>query len=288
MRKNTEQTSLNGLWGWIKKHVHSIAAVATALGFAALAATLETIVAADGGPGEGEDGWKTYEPTGGEKLILDNWAENKFKPYFETLVAKVKAVFETNSFESQINVINDVLKNMSIVTIYYSNNNPEGLSQNGVNIRIELIEIIFAPLKDLIANSLEENISYLEKIDYNINYIESSEFMYLNIPSSSVNYTGEKYIIQGSVSDTPVSSNVNLNSSTSIITPNPINYENQTPTSSTGQNPNSQTGSDNTGNVIKTVGLIAASYFIFRWAFSGDKEKSKEKTNSIESEKIED
>ncbi len=279
MNKISEESSLNGLWGWIKKHVNSIAAVATALGLGALAITLKTIVAADGGPGEGQDGWRTYEPTGNEKLILDNWAQYQLKPYYETLLHKVNNIFNSQNFNDQIDQVNSILKNIVVVTNYYSANETNGITASGIALRLELIEIIFAPLKDLIANSLESNLSSIERTSYEITFIDSSDYNSLNIPNSNVSYIGEKYVITNSTTTTPVVAGINLNSTDTVITPHLINYTSPSSQNSNIQSTPVQPNDSDSGQIIKKVVFVIASYFLIKWALTEENEEKNQELN---------
>ncbi|RZL47075.1 MAG: hypothetical protein EOP00_13025 [Pedobacter sp.] len=94
------------------------------------------------------------EPTKAEETILDNWVNNKFTPFFTDMVVLIDAAFATNNLQTQITVANKQLLKMKVVREYYVLNETTGLSQNAVNLRMNLINELFNTLDQVIVSKL--------------------------------------------------------------------------------------------------------------------------------------
>lgn len=194
---------LNGFWGWLKRNVHKIAAVCTAVGLAPLAIALEAISTAindtsSGGSGNGGDMgdntlWKTgdYEPTSSESAILDSWVLNKLTPFYKNLLLQLKSAFESTNHDYQLQIINDVIMKMCVVRSYYATFETNGLSASAVNLRNELVDNIFHPVDDMISNSIL-NDTNTEVESYQMTINNPSQFLPLNIQNITVDC--ERYV----------------------------------------------------------------------------------------------
>lgn len=184
-------SGLKGIWGWIKRNVHKIAAVCAVVGLPAVGVALEAIVQFTQDEGISAKMGVEYEPTASEGVILDSWVENKLTPFYRNLLTKLKLAFDLQDHNTQLEIINDVMMKMCLVEAYYRNNETSGLSPQAVNLRSEFIANIFLPIDDLIANSIL-NINNVGLINYTATVTNPNDFYPLNIQNFTSNC--EKYV----------------------------------------------------------------------------------------------
>lgn len=89
------------------------------------------------------------ELTANEELILDGWEVNQLTPYIKLLATEIENAFNQSSFENKALGINSVLTKMAVIIDHYKLNDKNGLSQNAVLIRSQLISELFKPLYDM-------------------------------------------------------------------------------------------------------------------------------------------
>lgn len=189
---------LNGFWGWLKRNVHGIAAVCTAIGLAPIAFALEAIVGASGSGGAGSGGayggmgddnmykMEDYEPTTSEASILDFWVDKKLTPFYTSLLNQIKSAFANTNHDFQLQAINDAIMKMCVVRTYYTNHDIVGLSPSAINLRMKLIDTIFQPIEDMIPDSIANDTS-VHLSTYTLNGFDTGQFLPLILQSISAN-----------------------------------------------------------------------------------------------------
>ena len=264
MRKNQ---GLNGIWGWIKRHVHAIAGVCTAIGLAPIGLALEAITAStsDSGSGGGGDmGDNTmgksggYEPTTAEASILDPWVEYKLTPFYKNLLIQIKSAFDSTSHDFQLQTINEVIMKMCVVRSYYAKYETNGLSSSAISLRSELIDNIFRPIDDMIDNSIVNDTNvHIENYSVVIN---PTQFLPLNIQATSFNC--EKYVNSNPTTQNTQNSPPLLTSSPVVINPvtnQVIPVQNSVTTNSNPTNSN-PTNSRTAIVLLSILGLVIMFY----------------------------
>lgn len=96
----------------------------------------------------------TNDITPSEETILDNWLQNKFMPYFENLLSSIDVALSSTSLQAKMTEINKQIAKMCVIREYYLVNETRGLSQNAINVRLELINELFNPVELAIKGQL--------------------------------------------------------------------------------------------------------------------------------------
>jgi hypothetical protein len=207
-----------GFWGWVKRNVHIISAVAVVVGLGPIALALEAAVYADGGPSSGK-GSGDYEPTASESAILDPWVTLKLTPFYQQLLMQAKSAFDSNDYNYQLETINKVVMKMCVVKEYYKTRDSLGLSPSALALRNALIEEIFLPVEEMIANSIK-NTANLSMVKYPVSVGNNNEFLPLDIKNFTASC--EKYSVAGNQDQ-----NANTGSllTTSPVVINPVNNQ---------------------------------------------------------------
>ena len=212
---------LNGrFWNWVKRNVHIISAVAVVAGLGPIALALEAAVYADGGPSSGKGvGIGDYEPTVKEAAILDPWVTLKLTPFYQQLLVQAKAAFDSTNYNVQLETINIVVMKMCVVKEYYKTRDSLGLSPSALALRNALIEEIFLPVEEMIANSIK-NTANLSMVKYPVSVGNNNEFLPLDINNFTASC--EKYSVTGNQDQ-----NANTGSllTTSPVVINPVNNQ---------------------------------------------------------------
>jgi hypothetical protein len=217
------EQGLNGFWGWIKRNVHKISGICTMLGHPEIGIALEAAVgisnsvSTDNGGGNGGMGDNTmgkssdYEPTISETAILDKWADNELMPFFQKLLLQINEAFSSSDPNYQLQQINDVLMKICVVKSYYTNHVTTGLSLPAVNLRSELIDTVFQPIEDLIANSiLNESSMQLQSYSVTVNNIN----LFSPMKISAITINCDKYVVNNGV--------LQNSQGQSLLTTNPV------------------------------------------------------------------
>lgn len=186
-----------GFWSWIKKNANIIAAVCVVVGLPALGAAVKLAASLDVGADtplgpEAQRSINNYEPTASEAAILDPWVANRLVPFYTKLLNEAKAAFASSDPTYQLNMVNNISMKICVIRNYYKNHDTKGLSSSAVNLRNELIDMIFTPIEEMIANSFV-NTSNLSILKYPISTQDGSDFIPLDIKLFSTNC--EKYVI---------------------------------------------------------------------------------------------
>lgn len=270
-------------WNWVKRNVHIIAAVATVVGLPAIGIALEAAVLADGGSASGNVGTEQeqqnqitmrtlaeYEPTPSEAIILDPWVKNKLTPFYQQLLTKAKSAFESSDYNFQLNTINDVTMKMCIVKEYYKTRESAGLSLNAMTLRNALIEEIFLPVEEMIANSIK-NSANLTIIKYPVSIGSTSGFYPLDIKNFTASC--EKYTTTGN-------QGANVNNG-SLLTLSPVVVNPTTNQVIQGQTKTITEDKSNKSNIgLLFLGLLGIAILLY----SDDEDKKNEKKSKKQSE----
>lgn len=250
---------LNGFWGWLKRHVHTIAGICTVIGLPEVGIALEALVKFDdtvsdnsttntGSIDKMSSKIGDYEPTVYEASILDPWVTNKLTPFYQNLLLQIKSAFNSADSNFQLQQINDVLMKICVVKSYYLNHETNGLSLPAVNLRNELLDNIFLPIEDLITNSII-NESNLQLENYTVTINNPGMFLPLNVLATTVNC--DKYVdYNGVLQNSPTQS---LLTSTPVVV-NPV-------TNQVISNPSTSTKKSNIGFVILSILGLAILFY---------------------------
>lgn len=166
---NTQDIGLNGKFGdWLKRKIKKVIKVIESIPIVGplvseLVEDFMKEVTNDYGGEDPKSWWNvpaarelpSYEPTISEQQLLDAWADGRLEPFYKRLAEEVSAALRLSDFSQQVRAINTALGKMCVARYHFTYNETEGLSKNAVNLRLQLLDEIFAPIEQLIAESLD-------------------------------------------------------------------------------------------------------------------------------------
>jgi hypothetical protein len=153
-----------GFWRFLVRSALKVIAQIPIVGGAVAEAVSSIVV--DSGTEETVGGWSAakkgmftvipveYEPTASEEAILTPWTQTKFNIFYKNLATKLSQSLASTNPSVQLAGINTALAKMCAVSAYFKTNDTHGLSPNAVIFRSDLIEELFAPINQIIADSL--------------------------------------------------------------------------------------------------------------------------------------
>jgi len=96
-----------------------------------------------------------YIPTAEETQIIDRWQSTRLEPFYRNLLLRVDNAFKKSNIDEQIIEINNILNQICIIESYFSLYEKNGLSNQAVISRSNLLEEIFNPIYEIIDNSFK-------------------------------------------------------------------------------------------------------------------------------------
>jgi hypothetical protein len=280
---SSQETGLNGKFGaWLKKKIQKVIKIVESIPVVGpiIADVLDEglkLLTNDYG-GDNPDSWwnppaarelPSYEPTISEQQLLDAWADGRLEPFYKRLAEEVSAALRLSDFSQQVRGINAALGKMCVARYHFTYNETAGLSPNAVSLRMQLLDEIFAPIEQLIAESLDASNLVLAQVSVRPVF---SDYAPLISSSSTAAFSCDNYIggdTAQNQSFLPAGTTIMQLLPDKIV--KPVNPVVKVPTV-TGNTPQPSDKKDNTGVLVGVAMGIAA--LILLLSGGGKKKKS--------------
>lgn len=128
----------------------------------------------------------TYEPTPSEEAIILSFMNNKFIPFYKTLMKELDNAIANRDLNDQLIGINNVKSKMCVVSTYFANNNISGLSHDAVLYRLDTINECFNIVNKAIDSILANNANSFELVPATTVPV-SAKYFPLIVPGTSFN-----------------------------------------------------------------------------------------------------
>lgn len=223
----------------------------------------------------GEDVFKTgitpYEPTASEQAILDPWNKQKISPWIGKLAKELDAAFSASTIEDQIAKINKVMSKICYVKQYYVSKETAGLSVQAIQWRHEYLNVLLAPLLDLIVTTTSNKpISTKNMTNTGVNTTAADFAGIIPTANFTNNYNCNHYKVNAGVIELPVMEPIGTEPTTGLPVIVPISEPAPTGTG-TATNPDGTPATEKT--FLQKNGVPLALGVVALWALLSKKKK---------------
>lgn len=286
---------MRGLNGWFGKALKKLIGVAKSIiastgpGGAALSGMIDSALdqLTDNYSGAFWNKGIDYEPTAQESYILEALTV-KLRYFINRMYTTIDEA-QYLSIQQQIDVYNNVLKQINFVRQYYALYDLDGLSSQAIELRNHTINVMMAVCESKLDEIFAYNNVFINLVQTPFTVTGSQTQLYtpLIVASTSNSYTYPQIQISPVYTGVTILAPIfrgesNPGDTTDVVVTNPIyttttgGTTNTTPVSTVPTNalpaavqPNTVVAAaSNNWGMIKKIGFLAAAYFGYRWAYS--------------------